>query len=116
MFEQGNKYEFKKGVSGNPNGRPKDVSDLAKMCRGHTEICLKVLLDILTNGAAHKDKLRAIEILLARGYGQPIQGVIVSGSLDHNIRPVIHVTIGDTTTTIESPPTRQTRALPDVDS
>jgi hypothetical protein len=74
---------FTKGKSGNPGGRPKEIADLKALARVHTELALKVLVDII------KDKQRsgnarvaAAREILDRGYGKPAQA-IEHGNLDN---------------------------------
>lgn len=68
---------FKKGKSGNPKGRPVLPDELKEMCRTYTEEGLQVCISILTNSKnQNKDRLKALEILLERGYGKAAQAII----------------------------------------
>jgi hypothetical protein len=88
---------FKKGQSGNPNGRPKKLPDLEKLMANvlgeeKDELtALEAILRVLRAKAAKGD-LRAAEILLDRGYGKARQQHEHSGSLV-TTPPVINVTV-----------------------
>ena len=79
------KHKFKKGQSGNPNGRPKKLPELDKLLAdvlgeekdGITagEAILKAL-----RAKASKGDVRAAEVLLDRAYGKAKQTMDVSVS------------------------------------
>ncbi len=69
-------YLWKKGQSGNPNGRPKAsylISDLAKQ---HTAEALATLVEICNDkGASPNARVSAAGALLDRAWGKPIQSL-----------------------------------------
>lgn len=79
----GNK-PFKKGQSGNPNGRPKKLPELeALMAKVMGEekggiTAMEAIIQALRLKAAKGD-VRAAEVLLNRGYGMPKQTIQSSG-------------------------------------
>jgi len=83
---------FKKGESGNPNGRPKlpDLNEaMVKALLGEhgSEDNLKKVLDKITK-LALEGNLKAIELLLDRAYGKPKQSIDHS-TLGERITPPI---------------------------
>lgn len=69
------KHRFKKGQTGNPNGRPKKLPDLdALLCDVFgSDQMEKVLKAVYAK--ALKGDTRAAEIILERGYGKVKQGI-----------------------------------------
>jgi hypothetical protein len=67
---------FKKGVSGNPSGRPKNTGDTAEvrlLARQHGPEAIKRLAAIMRDEKAHRrDQIDACNSLLDRGYGKSI--------------------------------------------
>ena len=101
-----NNKPFKKGQSGNPNGRPKKLPELDKLLAdvlGEEKdgvTAAEAILRVLRAKAAKGD-LRAAEILLDRGYGKPKQAVDMSATVRQFTAPIIeipdeqpHTTIG----------------------
>ena len=84
------KYEFKKGQSGNPKGRPKELPNLKALM---TEVLAQEkdgktaamrVVEMLEK-AAQKGSLKAAEILLDRAYGKPTQNLNVKEVDDINV-------------------------------
>jgi hypothetical protein len=73
-------HKFKKGKSGNPNGRPKKLPEIDELMADVLSeekdgiTAAKVILMALRAKAAKGD-IRAAEVLLNRGYGVPKQTI-----------------------------------------
>ena len=79
---------WKKGQSGNPDGRPKQYKEFVAKCRGHTDLAVRALVNAL------KDSDRAVfaaTALLDRGWGKPPQAQTGAGGEG---LVVIHVVTG----------------------
>jgi hypothetical protein len=89
MANKGNLKSFKKGETGNPNGRPKKLPELDKLLtdvlnedrKGITaaESILKALVE-----KAIKGDIRAAELVLNRAYGKPKEHIQEQQKI-HNI-------------------------------
>lgn len=82
------KHKFKKGQSGNPNGRPKklpDLDDLLANIFGEDKM-EKVLRAIYTK--ALRGDTRAAEIILERGYGKVKQAIDSTVKAEQTIKVI----------------------------
>ncbi len=69
---------FRKGQSGNPGGRPKEVAEVRELARKHGPDAIKKLAALLKS----KDErvvLGAVKELLDRGYGKSAQAITGEG-------------------------------------
>jgi hypothetical protein len=71
-------YKFKKGQTGNPNGRPKKIPELVDLVNdvlGEEKDGVSAVKAIVSSlrAKATKGDIRAAEILLAYAYGKPKQ-------------------------------------------
>lgn len=74
----GNLRPFPKGQSGNPAGRPKGAAALAQRIRRETKngaILVDYLLDAVQHSKSGKERIDAATLLLAYGFGKPVQPV-----------------------------------------
>jgi len=85
------KHKWKKGQSGNPNGRPKlpDLKELLAKVLGTedegksgAEAILKAM-----EARAKRGDVRAAELLLDRAYGKPKQDIEMAASINTVIMP-----------------------------
>jgi hypothetical protein len=71
-FQKGNTFGFRKGVSGNPAGKPKEIVEVAKLAREHTVLAIETLVEIAEKkDATDAARVSASEALLNRGWGKP---------------------------------------------
>lgn len=66
--------KFKPGQSGNPGGRPTVVKTIQHMAREKTPEVIKALLAALERP---RERVAAATVLLAYGYGRPVQATNV---------------------------------------
>ena len=83
-FEVGNNLgkRWQKGQSGNPAGRSKIDFDLAEAARVHSAEMLDIAVGIARDGRVPPEsRLRAVEIVLSRGHGRPLQAVAIDAEV-----------------------------------
>ena len=63
---------FKKGKSGNPGGRPKEVAEVKALARAYTTTAIETLVKIAeSDKATDEARVSACVALLDRGWGKP---------------------------------------------
>ena len=70
---------FKKGKSGNPGGRPRQLASVMHEVRWHTFEAIHTLLKLMRAAESESVRLNAAEAILNRGWGRPIQALQVDG-------------------------------------
>ena len=80
---------FPKGVSGNPNGRPKKVQEVKEAAEKNAKAAMDVLVKLLSS-EDEKVRIMAANAILDRGIGKPKQAVDVDATVkhDHGSKPV----------------------------
>lgn len=78
---------FKKGTSGNPAGRPKEIAYLREICRARTDEAIATLIEVMRDKKAPPaSRTLAANSILDRGYGKPT--TVIEGS---GILPIIDI-------------------------
>jgi hypothetical protein len=94
------KFKYKKGQSGNPNGRPKSalkdikvvLQDLLSQEKNGTQL-IDGLMSVVVNKALKGD-LKAVEMLLGYTYGKATQRTEITGAEGEKIDFTINVVQG----------------------
>ena len=84
---------FKKGQSGNPGGRPKEVAEVRRLAQEHGPAAIDCLAKLMDSDS-DRTRVAACEALLNRGYGRPPQSLTVAGDDDSPLFPdtvIVHV-------------------------
>ena len=77
---------FKKGQSGNPGGRPKEVAEVRKLAMEHGSAAIERLVELMAS-ENERTAVAACEAILNRGYGRPAQSLTVAGDDDSPLFP-----------------------------
>lgn len=75
---------LKKGVSGNPGGRPKKTQeqyDLEAACRNKTPAALDVICHVMEKGVSEANRLKAAQYIIDRGHGKAPETVNMKAEL-----------------------------------
>lgn len=89
---------FKKGQSGNPAGRPAGGAALARQIRRATKegrVVVDYLLKTLQYSRSPKERTDAATLLLAYGFGKPVQPTEITGEGGNPVELVFRVVYED---------------------
>lgn len=89
---------FKKGQSGNPTGRPKGMAALQRRILRETKdgaVVVAYLLKTLQYSRSPKERTDAATLLLAYGFGKPVQPTEVTGQDGAPVEMVFRVVYED---------------------
>jgi hypothetical protein len=66
---------FKKGKSGNPGGRPRQLASVMYEARRYTFEAIRTLAELMRTAESESVRLNAAEAVLSRGWGRPTQAL-----------------------------------------
>jgi Family of unknown function (DUF5681) len=66
---------FKKGKSGNPGGRPRQLASVMHEARQYTFEAILALAKLMRTANSESVRLNAAEAILSRGWGRPTQAL-----------------------------------------
>ena len=66
---------WKKGQSGNPGGRPRELEGIQKLARENAPLVIQTLVEVATKGKSESARVSAANALLDRGFGKATQVV-----------------------------------------
>src|SRR4051812_34376985 len=87
QFQRGNPHSFRKGVSGNLNGRSKAIAEVEKLALARCPEAVERLHYLAHHARSERAQVAACEALLNRGMGRPA----VRLTVDAEDRPAIGV-------------------------
>lgn len=93
---------FPKGVSGNPGGRPRVVSEFRDKCRAYSDEALETLLEVMRSKSTNTTmpaKVSAVRTLLAYGFGEPAS--LDEGQGAQLVINILRLVGGDTTAVVK---------------
>ena len=68
--------KFKKGVSGNPKGRPKTPQEFKDLVKANAVPAINTLIQIMNNPKAKDpDRIKAADVIIERAYGKAVQPI-----------------------------------------
>ncbi len=74
--------KFNKGVSGNPNGRPKTPQEFKDIVKANTVDAIKKVIYLMNNAEKEDIQLKAAETILDRAYGKAAQPIVGDNDFD----------------------------------
>jgi hypothetical protein len=81
---------IQKGQVLNPTGRPKIPQELRDMAKAACPEAILIAVRIMKDEEeATRDRLKAVEIVLNRGYGTPMQSVELSNSSNEQLKILV---------------------------
>jgi hypothetical protein len=84
-------YPFKKGQSGNPGGRPKEVAEVKALARAQTTIAINTLVSIAkSKKATDAARVSACVALLDRGWASPTRRITMMATFVSTSYPTGH--------------------------
>ena len=83
---------FKKGQSGNPGGRPKEVAEVRELAKEHGPEAIERLVKLMASDN-ERTAVAACEAILNRGYGKPGQSVTIGADSENPLPTEIVVNV-----------------------
>jgi hypothetical protein len=78
---------FQLGRSGNPGGRPRVDPEVTAFARQHGREALETAVQIMRDAkSSDAARLRAVELILDRGWGTPVSAVAIATTRHHSPR------------------------------